>query len=190
MKENNILAWLGLNPDDFNLKNRQFAHQSDLHGIAHVYRTMINVLWLAWLRQDAEYGRLAFFGAYVHDLARVHDEYSETHGADSVQRAMPLYEPLFTQYGVDKCQMNYIREAVRQHAYPETLTPQDAGWMTLAMLKDADALDRCRIGDLNVDYLRLPESLELVDAAEQRFAATGYATQECTFLEFIDRCCQ
>ena len=186
--ERKIIDWLGIQPDDFNLKNSQFAHESHMHGIAHVYRTMINVLWLAWLRGDAENGRLAFFGAYVHDLARVHDGCSATHGADSVRWVMPLYESLFASYGVGKRQNEFIQEAVRQHAYRETLGSKEPGWLVLAMLKDADALDRCRLGDLDVQYLRLPESLQVVEPAERRFEVTGFASDECSFIDFIDRC--
>lgn len=139
VSELDILNWMQIQPEDFNLKNSQFVIQSTLHGTGHVYRTMINVLWIAWLRQDALNGRLAFFGAYIHDLARTHDCLCTRHGADSVQHCFPLYESLFRKYGATDAQLDYIRAAVEQHAYPETLDSSQPGWLVLAMLKDADA---------------------------------------------------
>ncbi len=37
----------------------------------------------------------------------------------------------------------------------------------MALLKDADGLDRVRIGDLDPRYLRTSEALEMLDFAEQ-----------------------
>lgn len=45
-------------------------------------------------------------------------------------------------------------------------------WPLIALLKDADGLDRVRLGDLDPRYLRHPESKGMVAFAQALFDAT------------------
>ena len=61
----------------------------------------------------------------------------------------------------------------------------DAGYAVMAILKDADALDRCRIGDLNPDWLRFPESRRLVMAIAQLYCKNPRFNQDMPFAEYV-----
>ena len=49
----------------------------------------------------------------------------------------------------------------------------EAALRVFRVLKDADALDRVRLGDLDVSYLRFPESVQRVDRAWELLAASA-----------------
>ena len=49
---------------------------------------------------------------------------------------------------------------------------QSVAWPLIALLKDADGLDRVRLGDLDPRYLRHPESKGMVPFAQALFDAT------------------
>ena len=69
------LAYVGVDPSDFSLRNSMFSRpkHSPMHGIGHIYRTMIGCALLGELLQKSREGLMAFCGAYIHDLGRVHD---------------------------------------------------------------------------------------------------------------------
>ena len=56
----------------------------------------------------------------------------------------------------------------------------------MAILKDADALDRCRIGDLNPAYLRYSESRSLVEIIEDIYWRTSEVNDDITIQKFIE----
>jgi hypothetical protein len=43
----------------------------------------------------------------------------------------------------------------------------------ICLLKDADGLDRVRLGDLDTSYLRHPEAREMADFAERLYRTTN-----------------
>ena len=55
----------------------------------------------------------------------------------------------------------------------------------MAILKDADALDRCRIGDLDIKYLRYKESRHLVRTIEFIYRNTCREYSDIPFKNFI-----
>ncbi len=66
------------------------------------------------------------------------------------------------------------------HCKPNHFEPDraDPDWPLIALLKDADGLDRVRLGDLDPSYLRLPESLTMVDFAQRLFDDTHWSISE------------
>jgi len=56
--------------------------------------------------------------------------------------------------------------------FDEQWMERDDALSVFQVLKDADALDRVRLGDLDPSYLRFPESLERVDIAWELLAAS------------------
>ena len=58
----------------------------------------------------------------------------------------------------------------------------------MAILKDADALDRCRIGDLKPDFLRYRESRTLINTIAGFCYKTRWQNRDIKFKEFINRC--
>ncbi len=155
-----------------------FAHRSQIHGQAHVARVMVHAMRLI----DAtgwEHERTRLWAAvYLHELARTHDGRCEVHGAQAVARwhASPTLQTVLADGGVRDTDHAAIARAVTLHSRPDRHEParQDADWPLVALLKDADALDRVRINDLNPAFLRLPQSHGMIDFAEQLFLNTDH----------------
>lgn len=99
---------------------------------------------------------------YLHDLERTHDGVCLVHGARAVKRWQASAE--LTEFirsgGVRPDDEAAIARAVTLHCRHdrEMPKPDDPDWPLAALLKDADGLDRVRLGDLDTRYLRLPHS--------------------------------
>ena len=111
---------------------------------------------------------------YLHDLARTHDGVCHRHGADAMMKfeTLPHVRELFRRGGVTDDDYAAIRVAVVHHSVPKELERGHPHWQLTSLLKDADALDRVRISDLDPGYLRNPEARAMVDFAERLFVAT------------------
>lgn len=111
----------------------------------------------------------AFCAAYIHDLSREHDGYCTQHGAWSAEKKLPVYTPFFQSLGLNEGHLEVIRVAVTKHSEPDELDPDHPAYLVTAMLKDADALDRIRLGAnrLDVSYLRFRESHLLLPLARK-----------------------
>lgn len=163
-----------INFSAFNLNESQFDNHSGLHGVMHTYRVMVHVLRLGLLSGKISETRIAFFAAYIHDMARKHDGYCTRHGADAANYKLPVYRKLFLSQGVTNKELIIIGKAVTLHSTGNELPGDDPDWYTVAILKDADALDRIRLGNDNLDpsYLRLQETHQCVEFAEYLFDQT------------------
>lgn len=130
--------------------------------------------------------RLAFFAAYIHDMSRKHDGYCTQHGADSANLKLPVYRELFLKNGATENELLIIGKAVTLHSTNTELTKQDPDWLTVAILKDADALDRIRLGagDLKPSFLRLEESHQCILYGVELYDRT-HGTTYADFLDFI-----
>jgi len=155
----------------FDLKQDYFVHNSQLHGINHVYRVMIHCLMLGKLMECPREQELAFCAAFIHDMERMHDGYCTEHGRWASERKLPVFEPFFIRNGITKDEMDLIRIAVMSHSQLQELQISHKAYIVTAILKDADALDRIRLGkdNLNTDYLRISGSTKLIDFAKALF---------------------
>jgi HD superfamily phosphodiesterase len=158
----------------FKLKPDYFDHQSNIHGINHTFRVMYHVLQIASKRGLKREGTTAFCAAYIHDLARLDDGYCTQHGEWASERKLPSYKKLFHKIGLKEIDILKIETAVTNHSLPEELKDENSAYVVTALLKDADALDRIRLGEGNLDirYLRFPESKNMVESAKDIFFAT------------------
>lgn len=153
-----------------------FRHRSTLHGQAHVARVMVHALRLieatGW---EHEAARL-WAAVYIHDLERTHDGPCNRHGAAAVERweKQETLQVHLLSGGITEADYAAIAHAVDVHCREdEDEPPQDhPDWPLVALLKDADALDRVRLGDLDVSRLRLPQSREMVLFAQELFDLT------------------
>ncbi len=168
---NSIYNRYNLRFNDFQLSNAQFDHPSALHGIMHTYRVMIHALRLGLLTGYIKEARLAFFAAYIHDMARKHDGYCTHHGADAATLKLPLYHELFLKNGAGSTDLLIIGKACTMHSLSLELPPHDPDHIPVAILKDADALDRIRLGsnDLDPSFLRFRESHNCILFGEQLY---------------------
>lgn len=118
---------------------------------------------------------------YLHDLARTHDGFDEVHGMHAVMRvneSTDLQERLIAR-GVQSDDPSMLL-AVMMHCLPDD-HPAFGGkpiWPFLAMLKDVNALDRVRFGDLDPSLLRFPESRGMVKFAEDLYSQSHRRVKE------------
>lgn len=138
-----------------------FLRRSRLHGVAHTQRVHVHVQLLAerlaWRPADRE---LALAAALWHDIGRRGDGVEPSHGAAGVVRADEPGLPA-TLAPQDAA---VVRFAVERHSLPDRGAGDRAGELAasgdparrlaeperalsvLWLLKDADALDRVRLG--------------------------------------------
>ena len=171
---NELAAVYRIDPDDFNHGPADFDHPSMIHGIGHVYRVMYHCLRLGVILNLQEEARLAFFAAFVHDLSRKHDGRCTEHGEWAENEKLPLYSPLFTRHGVGETEMEHIKFAIVNHSLPDELPVTHPSWKVTAILKDADALDRIRLGEYDLDprYLRFKETIDRIVVAKELYYET------------------
>lgn len=186
------LRYIGADSLDFVLYNPMFSRRvhAPIHGIGHIYRTMIACALLGKALEKPREGLLAFCGAYIHDLARRTDGVEPEHGPNAAKYFSGRFQRLWDKYGLTPEECEQVRQAVSQHSTRELLRPSDAGYAVMAILKDADALDRCRLhhGGLNPDWLRYQESRRLIGFMEQICAKTRTVNRGLPFADFVSMC--
>ncbi|MBR5832995.1 MAG: hypothetical protein IKY48_00270 [Bacteroidales bacterium] len=186
---NAALTYIGADPEDFHLTDSMFfrSTMNSIHGIDHVYRTMIGCAMIGALTQKPRAALLAFCGAYIHDLARATDWVEDEHGANAALNYFDKFNALWDKYELNPAEREQIKEAVRQHSIKETIQKGEDGYDVMAILKDADALDRCRIDDLNPAYLRYQESCHLISYITHIYFTTVGHYEDITFKDFLNR---
>jgi len=151
-----------------------FRHRSHLHGQAHVARVMVHAIRLIEATGQHAYGPQLWASVFLHDLARTHDGVCYRHGADAAQRLRdePGLQQRLTEAGLVEADYPAIEAAVTAHSAPKEVSREHPHWPLIALLKDADGLDRVRLGDLDPRYLRHPEAKGMVPFAQALFDAT------------------
>jgi hypothetical protein len=167
-----------VNHSQFIVDPSSFDHSSWLHGVGHTYRVMALTYVIGNDLCREKERDLAYCAAYIHDLARLHDGVCREHGPRSAEMKLPLFREFFLSHGLAEDDIAAIKTAIYQHSLLEELDKEHPHYMVTAILKDADALDRIRLGpfDLNPEYLRFPESKALIKPAQRLFVRTVRAT--------------
>jgi len=150
-----------------------FLHASDIHGQAHVARVLVHGLRLIEATGFVEELPRLWAAVYLHDLSRHHDGVCHRHGADAWARlaTLPSVQALLIRGGVCKADHPAIEFAITIHCKGEPLR-SDPYWRLASLLKDADGLDRVRLGDLDPKYLRHGEARSMVGFAERLYDET------------------
>lgn len=151
-----------------------FTHRSIIHGQAHVSRVMVHAFRLIEATGWSEEAPRLWAAVYLHDLARTHDGVCYRHGGDAMRKFETLahVRELFARGGVMDDDYPVIHTAVVHHSIPKELDRSHPHWRLTSLLKDADALDRVRLGDLDPRYLRNPPTRGMVGFAQQLFDET------------------
>jgi len=149
----------------FEPKSSWLSHDSELHGVDHMARVfMLQELICDKLEEQgiAVNREVVRWAAMAHDVGRIDDGIDLEHGTRS---AKWIKNNLRDQMSPELLDM--VTYIVHWHVPPDSETPT----MTteLKVLKDADALDRARLGDLDVRYLRTDVAMELVGLAEDLY---------------------
>jgi HD superfamily phosphodiesterase len=171
-KDDDLHAWAALAPV---VRPEWFVHDSLLHGVRHTQRVHIHVRRLAralsWDDADAEF---ALQAALWHDIGRTDDGWDPGHGEDSVTRARKK-QLLDVLSPADAALVVF---AIRLHCLPDELgkdearrlAEQERALRILWLLKDADGLDRVRLGDweaLDPAQLRHRQAVGMISFARQ-----------------------
>jgi hypothetical protein len=142
-----------------------------IHGAPHTTRVLV---WAAVLadrigRPDALRRDELLWAAAVHDVGRNDDGTDCGHGrrsADWVLAELARQRPA----AVD-CDLGFVAELCTWHEISDDEIERIS--LELLILKDADGLDRVRLGDLDPERLRFQSGRRLVDAAERLERATN-----------------
>ena len=153
--------------------DQEALYKSRVHGSGHIHRVLLFAALIGW-REGLEEGDLRqyFHMASYHDVGRTFDGFDIYHGARSALRLAALT-------GQTGERLKEMQAAVSAHSRPdrdmETLVrsyePRDldhALEMT-RLLKDADNLDRVRLGDLKVKFLRHDSARDLAEFSRRLF---------------------
>lgn len=150
-------------------------YKSDIHGQDHIERVCILTAYLGIQMKLSEHMfALCLEAAKYHDIGRCDDSEDRQHGYRGSRNILKCCE------GFSELDCEMIAVVVEAHS----LLDEEAGEVfdkyellnssdfemyqkILYILKDADALDRFRLTDysLDVEFLRLPESMHVVLAA-------------------------
>ena len=135
---------------------------------------MVHAIRLVEATGQRALGPRLWAAVFLHDIARLHDGVCYHHGADAAQRLreeQPLQWRL-TEAGLTEGDYPAIEAAVSAHSALQEVSPSHEHWPLISLLKDADGLDRVRIGDLDSRRLRHQESRQMVAFAQALFERT------------------
>ena len=151
-----------------------FVHPSTMHGQGHVARVMVHAFRLLRATGHHDETTRLWASVFLHDLARTHDGRCHVHGGNAWKRleTEEWLQQRLALAGITVEEHAVIATAVTMHSKSEELEQTDPHWRLTALLKDADALDRVRIRDLDPRYLRFKESRGMVTFAEELFTRT------------------
>ena len=152
---------------EFEPQQSWLMHDSHVHGVEHMARVFIlqELICQKLEVQDIKLNRDALrWAAMTHDVGRVDDGIDIYHGRRSSKW---IEENLSAQMSPEM--LDTVTYIVHWHVPSDA----DAPVMTieLQVLKDADALDRVRLGDLDIRYLRTEAAQSLVPVAEELFGS-------------------
>lgn len=136
---------------------------------------MVHAFRLIEATGKVDEGSRLWGAVYLHDLARTHDGFDEVHGRDAVLRvneSTDLQDRLVS-HGVASDDPSMLL-AVMMHCLPDDHSAYGGKpiWPLLALLKDANGLDRVRFGDLEKSYLRSEHSRGMVQFAQDLYSQT------------------
>lgn len=155
--------------------------KSLIHGQLHIERVVLLAGIIAEQQRltEEETITLLYAGAY-HDLGRENDWYDPAHGQRSAERIAKCRSILPSSVDLSIIQASVATHSTDDrtiHAFMDKYSvPENKRQECIKIcncLKDADGLDRVRLRDLNINYLRFEESKKLKEFAEWLFLHTA-----------------
>ncbi|QST02292.1 HD domain-containing protein (plasmid) [Pontibacillus sp. ALD_SL1] len=159
------------------LEEEWFKDPYGTHGVLHTKRVLLHVLSLSEALQLSEDDQsILCEAALYHDIGRTHDGVDSEHGRKSVEKM----KELGITPGLPIESEQIMAHIITYHAYSDEETDQliqnevEEEWQDktkelLHIFKDADGLDRVRLGDLDVAQLRTKEAVERPSFALQLY---------------------
>ena len=153
--------------------NTKILYQSRIHGQGHIERVILLSMLLAfYYKLDENDTNILRYAAALHDTKRVDDSYDTEHGYRAA-----LYSIDYAK--IKENDKNILQAVLAVHSRPDKIMDQTideffvknisrAKYLS-GLFKDADALDRVRLGDLDEKYLRNEFSHDLIDFSQVLF---------------------
>ena len=149
-------------------------YKSAVHGSGHINRVILLAGLIAWGENlEERLFRQYLVAASYHDVGRYFDGLDLNHGLNSAQKIPGLTD--FTGEALKE-----IQGAVAAHSQPDVRLEEMVALFSpknmprairlAKLLKDADNLDRVRLGDLKPDFIRHSSAKKLVDFSWRLFA--------------------
>lgn len=148
------------------IQPKLFLRPGGDHGVMHTYRVMVLAAELASkLNISQSDFKTLMCACCYHDIGRIHDFSDSAHGQRSAQRC--VRENLFEDFNLTSEAQATAIKLMTYHAQSDSMfiASNEQEQILYNIIKDADALDRLRFYDLDVKYLRLKDSYDLVGFA-------------------------
>ena len=147
------------------------------HGIGHTRRVLYLALKLAEnYNLDENSKSVLAFACCYHDIGRTNDWTDDEHGKKSAEKALLL--GLNDKCGLNSKDLERALDLIVFHSLDDDTWAGDQNDLLLyQILKDADALDRLRFNDLDINYLRLAKSREMIDLEFSLLRADGVVNE-------------
>lgn len=155
-----------------------FFNPNGMHGKGHTARVMklLSVISCLEKLNDNEKKILAYTGLY-HDIGRTNDYYDLIHGRTSYEKLVST--GLISNIKLNKQDIKTLKYIIENHCIPDDQGKENVinyGIKDLGkalklyyIFKDADCLDRVRLGDLDEKFVRLKSSKSLIPIAKYLF---------------------
>lgn len=148
-------------------------YQSHIHGVNHIERVLLFGGLIAMQNNCTEADtKLLLTACSYHDIGRIDDSLDDDHGRRSCEK-LPSVVTLPAE------ELAIVQAAIHAHSIDDShmedvissfhITDKNRALAIAKMLKDADALDRVRVNDLDPNYLRFSCSKQYVDFAYELY---------------------
>ena len=148
--------------------------EENIHGAGHSMRVLVLALTICtFANYPPHIMEQAALAAAAHDIGRTHQGLDDEHGEKSARKLQSLNDVMTKDWNANVTRP--VLYAIHFHSLEDDLATFEEftdekeaadARLVWAVLKDADALDRVRLGDLDPQMLRLPVSPKLVGLAE------------------------
>lgn len=148
-----------------------FFNPDGIHGIRHAKRVlMLSLIFAKLYELDTRDRDILINASLYHDIGRVDDSIDFDHGRFSCDKLQKL--DLLEANDED---MEILRYVMTEHPRTDkigfnniskyNMKDKDRAIRLLKIFKDCDGLDRLRINDLDISYLRTKYGTQLIDIA-------------------------
>lgn len=160
------------------IRTQWFFQPYGIHGIAHTRRVLFLTLLIAYNESISDTDtELLCYAAMLHDVGRTNDYYDLAHGMKSWQKIekLQLLKKIFFEEKRELLKVLIVFHAInddiglKKIQESKLIQNKDLAICLFRIFKDADNLDRVRLGDFNKEFLRTNSSMSLVSIAEELY---------------------
>lgn len=163
------------------IQSEWFERPNGIHGLLHTKRVLLLALVISSLEDlDERDSNILTISACLHDIGRRNEDKDDDHGLLSVYKIedYDILEDVSIEFDFDEEEKNIIKAIIKYHPIDDkngekaiieddTVEQKPRAIRLYKLLKDADSLDRVRLNDLDIRYLRNNSSKRLVILAHQ-----------------------